>query len=220
MSDGRFDALVFKPAQAIAAGVLIVPEVFGRSTHMRVMAAELARNGFLVGVLDIHWRLEAEVSLEPHEVERARALHQQLDYESAVSDIGTAVEQFRSAEGCSGKVGVVGFCLGGTLTWIAAARTGADACVSYYGTRIPKYIDEASRIAHPLLMHLGANDHFTPPEVIAQIDSATQGNALVERFVYPNAGHAFCNPAQSGFNPSAAEIAQRRTSDFLHKHLG
>lgn len=220
VSDGKFDALVFNPQQAMAPGVLIVPEVFGRSTHMRDNATELAHRGFLVGVLNIHWRLEAEVALEPHEVERARALHQQLDYESAVADIGAAVEQFRSAAGCSGKVGVVGYCLGGTLTWIAAARSSADACVSYYGTRIPKYIDEASRITHPLLMHLGAADHFTPPEVIAQIESATKGNPLVERFVYPNAGHAFCNPAQSGFNPAAAEMANRRTIDFLQTHLG
>jgi carboxymethylenebutenolidase len=219
VSDGKFDALVFRPAQPMAPGVLIVPEVFGRSTHMRETAGELARLGFLVGVLDIHWRLEAEVALEPDAVERARSLHQRLDYESAVSDTRTAVEQFRSAAGCSGKVGVVGFCLGGTLTWIAAARTGADACVSYYGTRIPQYIDVASRISRPLMMHLGEADHFTPPEVIAQIENATKDNPLVERFVYPGAGHAFCNPAQSGFNPVAAELAHRRTTDFFNKHL-
>jgi carboxymethylenebutenolidase len=219
VADGKFDALVFEPKEVVAPGVLIVPEVFGRSTHMRDNAAALARSGFLVGVLDIHWRLEAEVALEPHDVERARALHQQLNYESAVSDIEAAVEQFRAGVGCSGKVGIVGYCLGGTLTWIAAARTGADACVSYYGTRIPKYLDAASRFAHPLLMHLGANDHFTPPEVIAQIDSATKGNPLVECFVYPDAGHAFCNPAQAGFNPLATELANRRTIEFLQRHL-
>jgi carboxymethylenebutenolidase len=217
--DGAFDALVVRPTQVPAPGVLIIPEVFGRSTHMRTTAVELAAQGFLVGVLDIHWRVAADVALEPHEVESARRLHQQLDYETVIGDIGNAVEQFRTAPGCSGRVGVVGFCLGGTLAWMAAARTGADACVSYYGTRIGKYIDHATRITHPLLLHLGQNDHFTPPPVIAQIEQATAGNSLVERYVYP-AGHAFCNPAQQGFDAAATALAHGRTWAFLRRHLG
>jgi carboxymethylenebutenolidase len=215
---GAFDALVVRPAATVAPGVLIIPEVFGRSTHMRTTAADLAAQGFLVGVLDIHWRVAADVALEPHEVERARQLHQQLDYEIVMDDLEAAVKQFRGMPGCSGRLGVVGFCLGGTLTWLAAARTDADACVSYYGTRIPRYIAAAAHIAHPLLMHLGQSDSFTPPPVIEQIAQATADNPLVERHLYP-AGHAFCNPAQSGFDPVSTQLAHHRTVAFLNHHL-
>ena len=215
--DGRFDALVYRPAALPAPGALIIPEVFGRSVQLRGMAAEFVGAGFLVGVLDIHWRLEAEVALEPHEVERARSLHQRLDYELAIADIATAIARFRREPACTGKVAVVGFCLGGTLAWRIAARTTVDAAVSYYGTRIPKYIDEAPN--SPLLLHLGEADHFTPPDVIALIEKTIKGRADVARFRYPGAGHAFCNPAQEGFKPDAAAHAHRRSMDFLHRHL-
>jgi carboxymethylenebutenolidase len=215
--DGLFDALLYRPAVVPAPGVLILPEVFGRSVQLRDMAQEFVRAGFLVGVLDIHWRLEAEVALAPHEVERARSLHQQLDYDLALDDITLAIEEFRRQPDCTGKVGVVGFCLGGTFAWRAAARTTADAAVSYYGTRIPKYIHETPQ--HPLLLHIGEADHFTPPEVVAQIDAAVAGKPDVERYVYPGAGHAFCNPAQTGFKADAAALAHRRSIDFLRRHL-
>jgi carboxymethylenebutenolidase len=215
--DGQFDALVYRPVALPAPGVLIIPEVFGRSIQLRDMAAEFVRAGFLVGILDIHWRLEPEVALAPHEVERARSLHQRLDYELAMADITTAIEQFRRLPECTGKIAVVGFCLGGTLSWRAAARTAADAAVSYYGTRIPKYIEETPK--SPLLLHLGEADHFTPPEVIALIEKTIEGQGSAERFRYPGAGHAFCNPAQQGFEPEAAALAHRRSMDFLHRHL-
>lgn len=215
--DGRFDAILYRVATLPAPGVLILPEVFGRSVQLRDIAQEFVRAGFSVGVLDIHWRLAPEVALAPHEVERARSLHQQLDYELAMDDIGLAIEEFRRQPKCTGKVAVVGFCLGGTFAWRAAARTGADAAVSYYGTRIPKYLDETPR--HPLLMHIGEADHFTPPEVVAQIDAAIAGKPDVERYIYPGAGHSFCNPAQAHFNPDAAVVAHRRSIDFLWRHL-
>ena len=217
--DGRFNALVFRPAEASAPGLLILPEVFGRSAQIQAMAAEFASWGFLVGVLDVHWRLEPEVGLKPDEIERARSLHQRLDYDAAVGDIAAAVEQFRTAPGCSGKVGVMGFCLGGTLAWIAAAKSTADVCVSYYGTRIPKYLEAAAGFKHPLMMHMGEADHFTPPDVVAQITDATRDYSFVERFVYPGAGHSFCNPSQAHFDAQACVEAHRRTRDFLKKHL-
>lgn len=215
--DGRFDAILLRPATEPAPGVLIIPEVFGRSVQLHGMAEEFVRAGFLVGMLNIHWRLEPEVGLAPHEVERARSLHQQLDYALAMADIEAAIEQFRRQPGCTGKVGVVGFCLGGTFAWRAAGRTTVDASISYYGTRIPNYIDEVPR--RPLLLHIGEADRFTPPEVVAQIDKAIAGKPDVERFVYPGAGHAFCNPAQKNYDAAAATLAHRRSMEFLRRYL-
>ena len=217
--DGRFDALILRPERRPAPGLLILPEVFGRSAELQGMAGDFAARGFLVGVVDLHWRLEPEVALGPTEIERARSLHQRLDYEAAAGDVSAAVEQFRGAPGGSGKVAVVGFCLGGTLAWIAAARSRADACVAYYGTRIPQYIAEAHAISRPLLMHIGEADHFTPPEVVSQIEAATADNPDVTRFLYPGVGHSFCNPAQSHFDPAARDAAHRRTEAFLNLHL-
>lgn len=217
--DGSFDALVFRPAAAPAPGLLILPEVFGRSEQIREVAAEFAGHGFLVGALDLHWRLAPEVALRPDEIELARELHLRLDYDAAVRDVGAAVEQFRAATGSTGKVGLLGFCLGGTLAWMAAARTSADACVSYYGTRLPRYLDETAHLEHPVLLHIGEADRFTPPEVVAQIEAATRDHPLVERFRYPGAGHAFCNPSQAHFDAQACAVAHRRTLAFLGKHL-
>lgn len=219
VADGEFDAWLYSPVTAPAPGLLILPEVFGRSAPICDIAARFATHGLLVGVLDLHWRLESDVALGPADVEKARALHLRLDYDAATRDIVAAVEQFRAAPGCSGRVGVAGFCLGGTLAWIAAARTGADACVSYYGTRLPQYIDEAARFRHPLQLHLGEADRFTPPAVIAQVEAATRAQPLVECHRYPGAGHAFCNPAQEHYDAAACALAQRRTVEFLRRHL-
>jgi carboxymethylenebutenolidase len=217
--DGSFDALLFRPASSPAPGLLILPEVFGRSVQIRAVAAEFAGHGFLAGALDLHWRLEPEVALRPDEIERARDLHLRLDYAAAVHDIGAAVEQFRAAPGCSGKVGLMGFCLGGTLAWIAAARTGADACVGYYGTRLPRYLGETANLRHPVMLHIGEADRFTPADVIRQIEDTTRNHPLVERFRYPGAGHAFCNPSQEHFDAQSCAAAHRRSLAFLGKHL-
>jgi len=130
------------------------------------------------------------------------------------------IDYLRQHPACTNKVGVVGYCLGGTMAYLAASRTDTDAAVGYYGTRIDSYLDDGPKIGRPLILHLGRLDHRTPPPIMSAILAAVAGNNNVETFIYENAHHGFANHTRPDvFDSEATRAANERSVQFFRKHL-
>ena len=125
----------------------------------------------------------------------------------------------RDLPGASGKVGVMGYCLGGLMTYLTAARIGADASVAYYGGRTDEFLGEAGGVHTPLLMHLGEEDEFISKDAQARIKAALGHNPSVEIHSYPGQMHAFAPHTGTHYNEQAAALANGRTEAFFEKYL-
>ena len=223
-SDGDvFDAYLSLPEGGQGPGIVMIPEIFGVNDGLRQCVDIFAGQGFVVLAPDIFWRLERNVRLDYSEAsyKKAFALHHAFDYEQGVLDMNDAIEWLRNQSSCSGKICATGFCLGGTMAYLAAARLNVDAAASYYGTRIQNFLGDATKIKRPLLLHFGAEDHTTPPEIRDPILAAVDGNPNVSSFVYENAGHAFANPGRSEtYMEFVADLAHSRTFELFSQATG
>jgi len=220
--DNHFDGFVYAPNQTSAPGLVMIPEIFGVNAPLREIAARYAEQGFVVLVLDIFWRLRRGVELgyDQESYKDAFALHAAFDYPTAVKDVQSAVTWLRGQASCNGRIGVVGFCLGGTMAYLAAARTDADAAVGYYGTRIQLFLEDGPKIGKPLILHFGERDHTTPPELLRNILAAVEGNAHVEVHVHPDVGHAFANHHRADtYDEATTQRADARTFAFFREKL-
>lgn len=219
----KVGAFLHRPPKSPAPGLVMIPEIFGINLPLREMAARYASEGFAILVLDIFSRLERGVDLDYGEEGHAhgRALHKAFDYATGVKDVQAGISHLRKLSVCNGRVGVVGFCLGGTMAYLAASRTDANAAVGYYGTRIHLFTDEGKDIARPLLLHFGELDHTTPPELLAgRILPAIYGNPNIEAFVYPGMVHAFANHRRPDtYNAEVTRKADARTFTHFRKWL-
>jgi carboxymethylenebutenolidase len=221
-ADGDFDAWMFSQDGGSRPGIVMIPEINGVNASLREIAARYANEGFVVMALDIFWRLEPRVDLDysEQEMQKARVLHDDFNYETGVADMQAAITTLRHRPECNGKIGVVGFCLGGTMGYLAGSRTDADAAVGYYGTRLGMFLSDGPRISRPTMLHLGRLDHRTPPELMVQIEKAIAGNPQVELFAYDNAVHAFANHHRpKNYNAEITRTADARTFRLFHKAL-
>jgi carboxymethylenebutenolidase len=194
--------------------LVIVQEIFGVNAHIRAVAERYAEDGYVTVAPALFDRVEPGVDLgyEGEDRQRAMALLTKFDIEKAVPDIAAAVEWLRGF-GIRG-VGVVGYCLGGTLAWLSAARLPIDAAVGYYGGNITKYLGERPKA--PVMLHFGEQDNNIPA---SDVDKIAQAHPEVQIYRYP-AGHAFNRDAGASYSPSCAMRARERTLAFLHEHLG
>jgi len=220
--DGSFAAYLATPAAGNAPGIVVIQEIFGVNAVMRAMADELSASGFFALVPDLFWRLEPGVQLTDKteaEWQRAFDLMKRFDAAAGVTDIQTAIAHLRTVLGCTGKVGAVGYCLGGLLAYLTAARTDADASVGYYGVNIQTMLSEAANIRKPLMLHIAGKDEFTPPEAQQQIVNGLAGNKFVTIHLYPEMNHAFARPGGKHYDQANAGLANSRTATFLRQHL-
>jgi carboxymethylenebutenolidase len=222
-ADGDFSAYVARPAAPRAPAVVVIQEIFGVNAVMRGIADELAAAGYLAICPDLFWRIEPGIDITDQseaEWKRAFELYQAFDVEQGVGDIASTIAAIRADPGCSGKVGAVGFCLGGLLAFLTATRTDSDASVSYYGVGIENFVGEAANLARPLLMHIAEEDQFVPKEAQAVIVSALKGNPKVEIHTYPGRDHAFARKGGEHYDAGDAAEAQERTLAFFKANLG
>ena len=171
------------------------------------------------------WRIERRFERNDEAgMADAFAVVQKLDWDRAVEDIAATHSHLLRMPECTGKIGAVGFCLGGGLAFAAATMSrvdgrGIDAAVCYYGSAINGMLDQVSRLECPALFHYGEHDPYIPPENIAEVEAAVSGKPGVEFYLY-DAGHAFSNEdAPSLYDADAAAQAWPRTLDFLARHL-
>ena len=221
--DGAFSAYVARPAKDRAPAVVVLQEIFGVNQVMRDITDRLAGQGYLAICPDLFWRIEPGIDITDKseaEWKRAFALMNAFDVETGVTDIAATIDHIRGDAGCSGKVGAVGFCLGGQLAFLTATRTDADAAVSYYGVGIENRVAEAEKLTHPLLMHIAEEDQFVPKTAQAVILQALKDHPLVEIHTYPGCDHAFARPGGEHFDEAAAKLAGGRSLQFFQKHIG
>ncbi|MGD0391239.1 MAG: dienelactone hydrolase family protein [Acidimicrobiales bacterium] len=221
----HFDAYCAVPESATGPGVLLFQEIFGINDNIRELADRLAGAGFVTLAPDMFWRIERRFERKDESgLGDAFAMVQQLDFEKAVDDIRATHAHLLSMPECSGRIGAVGFCLGGALAFMAATQSrvdgrGIDAAVCYYGSAINDLLDHVSGLECPSMYHYGSLDAFITPDKIDQVESAVLGCPGVEFHRYA-AGHAFSNwDAPSMYDEAAADEAWARTLDFFARHL-
>jgi len=223
-SGGSMTAHLVVPAAGSGPGILLIQEIFGVNDYIRAVADRLAAAGYVVLAPDMFWRIEPHVEENgtgPEELEQAVAMAGRFDPATGLDDMAAALAHLRSLPETAGPVAVVGFCFGGTMAFMAAARLDPDAAVSYYGSGVAGSLDMLGGIDCPVLFHFGAEDGYLPASDVELIRSATAGRAGLEIVVQPDAGHAFDNHLNPNFSqPRAAAAAWERTSVFLARHLG
>jgi carboxymethylenebutenolidase len=217
-ADGQFEAYIARPDKPLAPAVVVLHEVFGVNMDMRTTCDELAAHGFIAVCPDLFWRQEPGVDLNhwsDAEWKKGLALYAAYDRDEGVCDIIDAAHAAGKLDGASGKVGVMGFCLGGLMAFLTAARGPIDAAVAYHGGDTEKYLDEAGKITAPMLMHLAEEDEFISKEAQAKIKAALSGRPNVEIYSYPGCNHAFARHTGTHYNAAAAATANGRTWRFL-----
>lgn len=221
-ADNAFTGYLASPASGRGPGILVIQEIFGVNAVMRAVADEYAASGFFALVPDLFWRLEPGVQLtdktEP-EWQRAFDLMKRFDAALGVKDIQTGLSVLRKVPGCTGKVGAVGYCLGGFLAYLTACRTDADGSIGYYGMNIQNFLGEAAKIKKPLMLHVAGKDEYNPPEAQKQVADGLAGNRLVTIHTYPEMGHAFARPGGAHYDHANAGLANGRTITFFRQHL-
>lgn len=222
VEDGQFNAYVVRPAQPVAPVIVVIQEIFGVNADLRATCNELAGHGFIAVAPDLFWRDAPGLDLNAlNEAEWARGLelYQKYDFDRGVRDIAATITAARQLEGSTGKIGVTGFCLGGLMTFLTAARIGVDAAVEYYGGGTDQYLNEADGITGPLMLHLGEEDEFISKAAQADIKNALAGKPNVTVHSYPGCSHAFARHNGFHFDAEAAAIANERTRIFFDRYL-
>ena len=220
--DGSFKAYVARPDTLPAPAIVVIQEIFGVNLDLRDTCDELAAQGYLAISPDLFWRVEPGVDMSDQteaEMKKAFALYAAFDRDTGVADIAATMAAARALPGANGRVGIMGFCLGGLMTFLATARVGFDASVVYYGGDTQKYLDEADQIKTPLMIHLGEEDEYIPPPAQAAIMAALADNPLAHVFTYPGCMHAFARHRGSHYDAAAAALANGRTAEFFERHL-
>ncbi|HVS21791.1 MAG TPA: dienelactone hydrolase family protein [Pyrinomonadaceae bacterium] len=219
---GEFAAHLALPAGGDGPGIVVLQEIFGVNEYMRQVADWYAARGFVALVPDLFWRQEPGIQLTDRseaEWQRAFALYQGLDEAKAVEDSAATVDFLRKHPSCSGRVGAVGFCLGGNLAYLLSVRFRPDCAVGYYGVSIEKTLNEAGNLGSPLMLHIAGRDQYCPPEAQKQIHETLDSIPLVTIHDYPEQDHAFGRPGGEHYDAAAAELANLRTLEFFVRNL-
>ena len=220
--DGQFDAYVAQPQSAPRAAIIVIQEIFGVNEGIRRKCDNWADQGYLAVAPDLFWRDTPHVELNADVAEDFQAAinhMQKLDQDRAIYDIEAAIKFARAQLGGDGKVGVVGYCLGGRLTFMAACRTDGDAFVGYYGVGIDNLLSEQHAIGKPVMLHIPTADGFVPPDVQKKMHEGLKDNRHVVLHDYEGLDHGFAAEMGDRRVEEAAQLADQRTADFFATHL-
>ncbi|HKV56171.1 MAG TPA: dienelactone hydrolase family protein, partial [Candidatus Binataceae bacterium] len=219
---GSFGAYVAAPEAGHGPGLLLFPEIFGLNPHIRGLADLYAEEGYLVFAPDLFWRLKPGIELgySDDDFNTALSYYERFDVNQAVSDIGDALTALRANPICNGKAGALGFGLGGTLAYLAAARLPLDAAIAYYGVGIEQALGEAAAVKCPVAFHFAAEDKFVAADAREAIRAAFARHDTAEFYVYRDAAHGFNNRKRAGYHPPSAALAYSRTLGVLRRAIG
>lgn len=221
---GDMSVYIAAPADPRAA-VIVVPEIFGINAGIAEKCDQLAAQGYLALAPEIFWRFAPGVELNPDvatELQQAFGYFGQYDAQDGVYDIEAAIKAIRS--GVAGhapveKVGLVGYCLGGKLAYLAACRTDIDVSVGYYAVGVDAMVGEAHAIARPLMLHIAGEDGFVDKAAQAAMHAALDAHPRVTLHDYPGLDHGFATQHGARRDAAGAELADARTSAFFAEHL-
>lgn len=209
------------PDSGTGAGILLIQEIFGVNSHIKDVADLYAAAGFTVLAPDVFWRVKPGVQLgySQDDIQKGIALIGQCNPDDMVHDLETAAKTLRGLPQFSGKLGVVGYCMGGTYAYRLATRDVVDVAVSYYGGGIEDYLDEAKNLHCPIVMHFGEKDTHIPPATVEKIRSALAGRGHVEIYVYKGADHGFNCDQRASYDRKSAMLAFGRSLVLMNKNL-
>jgi len=212
--DHELDAYVSRPHGTPVAGLVIIQEAFGVNSHIRAVADGYARDGFFAIAPAMFDRIERGVDLgyEGEERQKGIALARQINPDDAVKDMAAALQYLHEQK--AAKPGVIGYCFGGTMVWLAATRLEVNAAVGYYGGHIAQFAQEQPRC--PVMLHFGSLDKHIPK---SDIDEVQALHPEVQIFWYENADHGFNCDQRPSYNPAAARLSRERSLKFLRQHL-
>ena len=218
----EFGAYCALPPGGHGPGLIVIQEIFGVNAGMRQICDAFAAQGYIAVCPDLFWRQQSGVQLTdktPAEWDRAMDYYKNFDVEAGVRDLLSTLAHLRAMSGCSGKVGVVGYCLGGKLAYLMASRSDVDAAVSYYGVGLDAMLGEVHDIRMPTILHIAALDAYVPEPVRQKILRSIARNPLITAYVYEGADHAFARPNGQNFNKEAADLANERTAALFAEYL-
>lgn len=218
---GSFPVYVARPDEAPRAAVIVIQEIFGVNPGIRQKCDKLAADGYLAIAPDLFWRIAPDISLDPdvpEQLQQAFDYMGQFDQDAGIRDIEATIRWAR-AEVEGGKVGAVGYCLGGRLAYMTAARTDIDATVGYYAVGIPDLLRESHAIAHPLMLHIAGADHFVSSEAQQQMHEGLDDHPKVTLIDHPGVDHGFATETGARRSPEAAEKADAATAAFFAANL-
>ncbi len=218
---GEIPVYVATPEDQTEAAIIVIPEIFGVNAGIRKKCDDWAALGYVALAPDIFWRFAPGVELDPdvpEQLQQAFGYFGQYDPDLGVQDIEAAIRWLRHEQAID-KVGLVGFCLGGRMAYMAAARTDIDASVGYYGVMIDQMLSEAHAIANPLMLHIPTADHFVGPDAQAAIHAGLDSHPKVVLHDYVGLDHGFAAEMGSRRDEAGASLADQRTRDFFKAHL-
>jgi len=216
-----FNAYIARPIDAPKAAILVIQEIFGVNAGIRRKCDRLAEEGYLAVAPDLFWRVEPGVELDPDvepEFQRALDLMGKFDQDQGIRDIEATIHHIRREEGVP-KVGCVGYCLGGRLAFMTAARTDVNASVGYYGVGIDGLLGERHAIAHPLMLHIPTEDGFVDEKTQNAMHEGLDDHPKVTLHDYEGLDHGFATEFGKRRSEEAAQLADKRTSEFFTQHL-
>jgi carboxymethylenebutenolidase len=220
--DASFDAYVAEPAGGKAsAAIIVIQEIFGVNAGIRRKCDQLAEAGYLAIAPDLFWRLEPGIELDPDIPDQFKAALEHMgkfNQDQGIRDIEAAIHAARDRVG-GGKVGAVGYCLGGRLAYMTAARTDIDATVGYYAVGVDGLLREKHAIARPLMLHIAGADGFVSPEVQKAMHEGLDDHPKVTLHDYPGVDHGFATEFGNRRREEAANQADDRTMAFFADNL-
>ena len=221
--DGRFGAYLAEPQGTPKAAVIVIQEIFGVNEGIRRKCDDWAGLGYVALAPDLFWRIRANAELDadnPQEFQEALELMGRFEQDQGISDIEATIRAARQRLDGSGKVGCVGYCLGGRIAFMTATRTDIDASVGYYGVGIDNLLREKHAISRPLMLHIPTADHFVGPDVQRAMHEGLDDHPKVTLHDYEGLDHGFAAETGQRRNEEAARLADSRTEAFLAEHLG
>ncbi|MBH5321407.1 dienelactone hydrolase family protein [Aurantiacibacter sediminis] len=216
-----FDAYIARPKGEAKSAIVVIQEIFGVNAGIRRKCDKLAEEGYLAIAPDLFWRLTPGVELDPDiepEFNKALEMMGNFDQDKGVRDIQATINYVRDLTQ-SGKVGAVGYCLGGRLAFMTAARTDVDATVGYYGVGIDNLLGEKAAIANPVMLHIPTEDGFVDKETQRAMHEGLDEHPKATLYDYEGLDHGFATEFGERRSEDAAELADSRTAAFFEQHL-
>ncbi|WP_459720700.1 dienelactone hydrolase family protein [Paraburkholderia sp. 2C] len=216
-----FGAYLALPKSGKGPAVIIIQEIFGVNGHIRAVAEQYAQDGYVAIAPDIFWRTQPRVELTYAGADRDKGIEllQKTNVDLAVADVGATAAALRAMPEVTGKIAAIGYCFGGRLAYLAAARGTVDGAVAYYGGGIQNQLDLAPKIKVPMQFHYGELDSGIPMSAVGEVKERFAGRDDVEFHIYPNADHGFNCTDRASYHQHSAALAHGRTLTFLGEHL-
>lgn len=219
---GTIPAYVAKPQGTPRGAIIVIQEIFGVNPGIRKKADAWASQGYLGVAPEVFWRQKPGIELDsdiPEQFQEGVGYMMKHDFDLGIQDVEAVIHWIRREAGVP-KVGLVGFCMGGKIAYMAATRTDLDASVGYYGVGIDQMLNESHAIAKALLLHVPTADGFVTPEAQAKMHAELDANPHVTIYDYEGLDHGFAAEQGKRRDEAGAQLADKRTAEFFAQHVG